>query len=107
MSKLMQGDQYALPIAITQGETVITDANIDGLRVRFGRFEKRYPGELTYSTTELAWMFPLTQSETLCMAGQTPMQVEIIIGDSITRSNVMHVDAGYSIIKTKWEANDE
>lgn len=107
MSKIMQGDKYALPISIRQGDVAITNANADGLRIHVGDLEHRFPdGELIYSSSDSAWMFPLTQEETLNMGGSESVQAEIIVGENIFRSDVSRVDVGRSIIMTPWEVAD-
>ena len=62
--KIMQGDQYPIPITITdQAGTIITDVEVRDVEIIIGNYRKTMP-EITFNAETGAWEFPLTQQET-------------------------------------------
>ena len=107
---IVQGDQYYIPIIITQDTTVITDENADDVKIKIDAIAKKASaGEISYSaytygTEERhAWLFPVTQLQTLSWrAGVIPIQVQIKQGDAIIGSEVQQIPVDFSIIGDEW-----
>ena len=107
---IQQGDQYYLPVKIKHGTTVITDSNSDDVKIKIGDVTLKASdgalayGEYTYGgETENAWLFPLSQIDTINWnAGAVPMQVQIKIGANIMGSATENVTVGFSTIEEAW-----
>lgn len=104
--KLVQGDQYAIPVDInftTDNKTsTITPDNVDGVRVQVDKFLATWPnGTLLYNDGE--WLFPLTQEMSLKMFGERNAQVQINIDGQIYSSGMKKVKIDTNIIKEKWD----
>ena len=100
---IYQGDQYLLPIKIKAGDIQITPDIIDGLRVKLGKFEKRYPdGGVTFE--DGVWYYPLTQQESrkFCLC-TIPLQMELHFqsGDIVVTEQKKY-KKGANILKGVW-----
>lgn len=107
---IQQGDQYYIPIIITQGETEITDENCDDVKVKVDVITKKASaGEISYSAyyyggeEKSAWLFPVTQLQTLAWkTGVISIQAQIKQGDAIIGSDVEQIGVDFSIIGDEW-----
>lgn len=107
---IIQGDQYYIPIIITQGETEITDQNVNDVKIKVDAITKKASdGDISYSAYTYgaeerhAWLFPVTQLQTLSWkAGVIPIQVQIKDGDAIIGSEVQQIPVDFSIIGDEW-----
>ncbi len=64
---IMQGDQYAVPFAITgRNGDPVTAEDISALEVVIGTLRKTTP-EVTYNAETGMWDFPLTQAESFAL----------------------------------------
>lgn len=98
---IYQGDQYLIPITVTKQGVPITPSDIDGIKIKIGKFLEKYPeGNLIFS--EGQWFFPLTQEQSLSFNHSVDVQVQTLIGNEIKGSGVAKVDIGNSIIKDEW-----
>lgn len=101
-----QGDQYSIVITINSGDEPLTPEDVEGIRIKIGEMERRYPeGTLTYNDQEGAWLFPVTQAETLRMTGMQRAQVQVNFGGTppqIIGSAVVQVDMDGSVIRKEW-----
>lgn len=99
---IRQGDQYAVPIVIKQGSTVITPDNCLGVRVALGAATAYYPGQLTYGDD--AWYFPLTQAQSYQMqAGTAPFQVQVKFdGGDVVTSPCQTVSVQGTVLRGEW-----
>ena len=62
LTVIRQGDQYKIPMTVSDNGTIITAANADAMRIMLGRFMAVYPdGELDFDDRTDKWLFPLTQ----------------------------------------------
>lgn len=99
---IIQGDEYALPLIIKDGDTAITPEMIDGMVVEIDDTEYQYPSLVTYSNGK--WCVRLTQKQTLKMQNRALIQAQMLLttGDVInTRPVSMAVQN--SIIKKVWQ----
>ena len=102
-----QGDQYSILVSINKGGDPLTPAEVEGVKVRIGAEERRYPdGTLTYSADEQAWLFPVTQADTLAMMGMQRAQVQVNFGGTpaqIIGSAIEQVNIDNSVIRSEWD----
>ena len=100
---IIKGDEYKIPIVIKEGDTVITEELVNGVRVGLGTVVSTYPdGTLTYK--DGLWYFPLTQEISYRLqAGSVPFQVQIKVGDQIFGSPEQQISIQDCIIKGVWE----
>jgi len=105
---MVQGDKYSLGVEIkTKNGTLITDQNIEKVRIKLGNVEDGYPeGTVVYSSDDGKWKLPLTQEQTFAM-DHVRLQVRIIFenGD-IFNSEPQVVTVREAIIK-EVENSDE
>ena len=104
---IQQGDQFYLPIVIKQDGVVITTENADDVKIKVGSVLKKYSeGQLTYGqydTDKYAWLYPLTQEQTLSWNGATvSIQAQIKQGTNVFGSDTESVPIDYSIIQEEW-----
>ena len=52
MLTILQGDALSVPISIKLNGIEVTTADIQAVKVTTGGIEKRYPGEITYDSTD-------------------------------------------------------
>jgi len=98
---IIQGDSYALPIELKQGDTIIIPAMIDGLIIQLGDTEYKYPSAITYDDGQ--WLISLTQAQTLKFGGYVSIQAQIKMttGDILnTVPDVINVQN--ALIKKVW-----
>lgn len=100
---IVRGDEYLIPIVINQGDKVVTDDMVTGVRIGFGSAVCTYPeGNLTYK--DGVWFFPLTQELSYKFKSEpTPFQVQVRTGSKIFTSTLESVDVGDCIFKGVWE----
>ena len=107
MSVIQQGDQYSLEVSILGDDGLpITPDGIDGVKIELGDISKRYPGELTFDGESDVWLFPVTQEETLSLAGHVKFQTQVNFGGTppqILGSPKETVYVADSIIKEVWD----
>lgn len=101
MATVIQGEQYAIEIVVTADNTPITPTNCDDIKIKLGDTIRKYSaGELMFEDN--AWLFPLTQEQTLRMSGVLPLQVQYKVGDNIFSTTINGIDIGKTIIKEMW-----
>ena len=103
---VQQGDQYSLPITIRMGDGYVTPDTVTGLRLSVAGIEQRYPGTLDYDAPSNAWLFPLTQEQTLQMQGHVTIQAQANLGGSpavIIGSGTTSEQVAESIIRSVWD----
>ena len=103
---IIQGAQYAIAFTIkTKNGQTITDENVDGVRIALGNQVATYPdGALTYSAEDGAWLFPMTQTNSRALKGQTTgYQCEIRINDEIFPSPIQAVEIKDSMFRERWD----
>ena len=61
--KIKQGDAYAVPVAISFGETDLDLAEVDSVEFYIGGYRKLYPGEVLYRQEDGYFYVPITQEE--------------------------------------------
>ena len=95
MLTILQGDALSVPISIKLNGKEVTAADIEAVKVTMGGVEKRYPGEITYSSGR--FLFPLTQEETLAM---TPGVNEAIIRPKFSTESLRgaRIKTAFSVI---------
>lgn len=99
MATIIQGERYALEIVIKSGETPITPSNADDVKIKIGSIEKTYrSGELTYDD---AWLFPLTQEETLGLCDHSVnIQAQYRSGSNVYSTPLSSIKIDKTIIRT-------
>lgn len=103
---IQQGDQYAIPIRIKAGDTVVTPDNCTDVRVKIGCKLINYDGghgELRYDPAETVWSFPLTEELSSHYAHLEPVQIGVKFNDDYIYSPVQNITIGNSIIKEPWD----
>lgn len=58
MLTILQGDALSVPISIKLNGIEVTTADIQAVKVTMGGIEKRYPGEITYSSGRFLYYAP-------------------------------------------------
>lgn len=104
---IQQGDQFYLPVVIKQDKVEITPENADDVKIKIGDVLKKYSlGELTYGlydTEKSAWLYPLTQAQTLSYKGATiSIQAQIKQGANVFGSDTNMIPIDFSIIQEEW-----
>lgn len=103
---IRQGDQYALPIILWQGETLIEDSDVEAMRIAVGPFTAYYPGALSYSSQLGAWLFPLTEEMTYALSGKIRVQAQAQFlqnGETVCiSSDNVTIDVDESELKGAW-----
>lgn len=107
---IIQGSEYLLPIELYVGDTLITNLNCAGVRIKLDETElDSTESEISYGSYTLlgktysGWLFPLTQELTHALStGVVPLQAEIKIGDSIipTPTEALTIDS--TILTEVW-----
>ena len=102
-----QGDQYLIPFAITVDGEAVTPDNVDGVRIQVDKTLHQWPeGELEYDSETEAWMFPLTEQESLVMlAGKCPAEVAVLRGQDIRKGDTFELNVKRSIIRKRWDGH--
>ena len=101
--KIQQGDQYAIPIKIKCGETVITPANCTDVRIKIENKMLSYAGgEISFVTDDNTWCFPLTESISFTYENRISIQIAVKFDDDYVYSPVQQIDVGGSIIRELW-----
>ena len=95
-----QGDQYYLPITITNDNILITPDNIDDIRIKVGGVIKKYSNNTLLFENE-TWLFPITQKNSLKWKGPTDCQIQYKQNDNIITSDI------YTIIVDSSMFDDE
>jgi len=100
---ITQGDAYLIPVIIRQGNRIITDELVDGVKISIGGAECSYPnGTLTFS--EGVWYYPLTQRiSNKLPAGNAEIQVQVKLGNDIIGSKKREIKIDECIIKGEYE----
>lgn len=103
--RIMQGDQYAIPIKIKIGNEVITPDNCTDIRVKVDDDMISYDsgeGDLKYSETDQTWLFPITEKMSFEYKVDVQVQIAVKIGDDYIYSPIQTINIGHSIIKDRW-----
>lgn len=104
MAGIRQGEQYAIPFVLRYGGEFVTPQNVDDVRIQVQTKLREYSkGELEFDSTLNAWLFPLTEEQSMTFRGFVPYQVGIKIGHDIYMSETCTVSIGPSIIKREWD----
>lgn len=104
-----KGEQFLIPFVINIGNDIASPSNIDGLRIKIaGRLCEWPDGELVYNDNDEAWLYPLTETQSLAMSsGKRQAQVAVKLGDSILKSDIIFINVKDTIIKKEWIGSDE
>lgn len=95
MLSILQGDALSVPISIKLNGEAVTTADVESVKVTMGGVEKRYPGDIAFSSGR--FLFPLTQEETLAM---TPGVNEAIIRPKFSAESLRgaRIKTAFSVI---------
>lgn len=122
---MQQGDQYALPVQITNSAgTVITPNHCYDVKIQVGDLEEKSyrAGEITWQANPIDepaegeevvetgyWCYPLSQEETLTLDTATQVQAQVkFVDGTIIGTPVQKLRVGYSIIQTAdWPESSE
>ena len=101
---IYKGEQFFIPFDVKIGNDLVTPENVDGVRIKVGDRLCQWPdGELEYDSTESAWMYWLTEAQSLeLMAGSRLAQVAVKIGDNILKTDTLGITVKDTIIKERW-----
>ena len=107
---ILQGDQYYIPFTIKQGNTELTDQNTTDVKIKVDAITKKASrNEISYTTytyggtEKSAWMFPISQDQTLSWsAGVIPFQVGVKMEDVIINSETGTLKIDPSLIREEW-----
>ena len=104
---IQQGDQYFLPVVIKQNDVEVTPSNCDDVKIKVGSIQKQYSdGTLNYGPYDAdnsAWLYPLTQTQTLSWQNSTiAIQAQIKQGSNIFGSDTEAIPVDFSIITEEW-----
>ena len=101
--KIHQGDQYAIPVKIKLGKTVVTPENCSDVRVKINDKLLEYSsGGLRYSESEQVWQFPLTEDISFSYGNSVMIQIGVKLDEEFLYSSVQRIEVGTSIIKELW-----
>ena len=103
---IVKGAQYSVAFVLKNKNNgrPITSDDVDGVRIALGNQVATYPdGTLTYSTEDSTWLFPMTQTNTRALVGQTvDYQVEIRTGNDIFPSAKQSCKLKESMFRERW-----
>ena len=68
---ISQGDQYGIPITIKINGELATPDMFSNVEIVIGNIRKDMESGVTYSEAEKAWIFPVTQQETIRHASKS------------------------------------
>lgn len=98
--RIQQNDQYTITLKIKQGNTLITDDNVDEMVIKIGDVEKCLSkSEISYDDDSNLWCYPLNKSQTSEFKSDLKVQAQFIIGTNIFNTPVATIDVRKSIIK--------
>lgn len=99
-----KGEQFSLPFFITKDDDVISDNNVDGVRIKIADTLCEWPnGDLIYDSESQNWLFPLSEDQTLkWSSGMQMAQVAIKIGDNFIKTDNFKINIKESHISEKW-----
>ena len=104
LTVIRQGDQYKIPMTVSNNGTIITAANADAMRIMLGRFMAVYPdGELDFDNSTGKWLFPLTQQMSYALkSGAVFAQAQYKIGDSIITTEKAEITVEATNFPQEW-----
>lgn len=103
MASVQQGDKYGIGIRLSMNNQPLVPSMVTDVKIQMGNRLLSYEeGEVTFDDVNNEWIFPMNQADTMPLANYfsyIPMQVRVIIGNSIINSDVKMIDSLSSIIK--------
>ena len=101
---IYKGEQFFIPFDVKIGNDPVTPEDVDGVRIKVGDRLCQWPdGELEYNSEEGAWMYWLTEAQSLeLLAGPRSAQVAVKLGDNIFKTDILPVSVKDTIIKERW-----
>lgn len=87
---ISQGDQYGIPVTIKIHGELADPTLFANVEIVIGNIRKDMQNGVAYSTSEKAWIFPVTQEETIRLSGNQKAQVRV----KFTGGNVQRVPLG-------------
>lgn len=102
MTKIIQGEQYALQFTLTNEEAPITPESCDDVKIKLRTIEKTHSsGRLRYDREAGVWLFPLTQVQTLAFCdNRIERQRQVKIGGNVYSTDRTLILVDSTIIKT-------
>jgi len=99
MIRIMQGDQYAIPVDIrSHNGSPVEISQVECIEISIGEITKKYPGEVTREGGR--WLFPITQEESASLTECSQIaqvRVKFTSGDVVgTRTGLFLVENSQS-----------
>ena len=101
---IIKGEAFSIAFTINSGNTIITPASVDGVRIKLGSSVAVYPnGTLDFNNADQTWRFPLTQALSYAIPGaKADYQVQIKIGENVYSSQQQSVTVGETMFRKEW-----
>ena len=98
---ISQGDQYGIPVTIKVNGELATPDMFSNVEIVIGNIRKDLESGVTYSADEQAWIFPVTQEETIRLAAtKQKAQARVkFAGGNVYRASLGEIDLESSISK--------
>ena len=103
-NNIVKGEAYRVAFRLTDNGTVILPNMVEGVRIILGNQMATYPdGNLTFSTDDNTWRFPMSQKNTLSINGQSiSYQVQVMIDGEIFSSKEKKIAIDDTMFRKEW-----
>lgn len=104
MSTIVKGDAYSVAFTVKSDDVIVTPDMVQGLRIALGNQIAEYPnGNLTFSSDDNTWRFPMTQKNTLSIKGKIMnYQSQAKIAGEIYTSDEMDIEISETMFRKEW-----
>lgn len=101
---IIKGEAYRVSFTLRDGDYILTDEDVDEVRIALGNQIVRYPvGTLEYDAEEKTWYFPMTQKNTYSIIGTTmEYQAQVKISGEIFSSKKKSIKMEASMFRKEW-----
>lgn len=104
ISSIIKGESYSVAFTLKDNGTPITPDTVQGVRIALGNQVAIYPdGGLTFNNEDNTWRFPMSQKNTLSIAGTyMDYQAQVKIGNEIFSCPMHKVKIDETMFRKEW-----
>lgn len=104
LTVIRQGDQYMIPMTVSNNGTIMTPDIVDGMRIMIGKYMEVYPGgELDFDSDTDKWLFPLTEKMSYALkSGTVTAQAQFKIADSVIGTEKIEIAVEDTAFPHEW-----
>lgn len=74
---IKQGDAFELPVKIRINGKIVSASDVEAVEFTIGSTRKIYPSSASFSSTENAFLVPLTQQETFAFPADEQVMLDV------------------------------